>query len=47
MSSRELLQYYREHCMSVDQAMSLIKSDDFIVDGHGHGLHPQSLDLHW
>lgn len=40
MSSRELFQYYREHCMSVDQAMSLIKSDDFIIDGHGHGRSP-------
>lgn len=40
MASKELLQYYREHCMSVDQAMALIKSGDFIIDGHGHGRSP-------
>lgn len=40
MSSKELLQYYRNHCMSVDDAMKLIKSDDFIIDGHGHGRSP-------
>jgi len=29
--------YYKEHCMSVDEAMGLIRSGDLIVDGHGHG----------
>ena len=29
--------YYKEHCMSVDEAMGLIQSGDLIVDGHGHG----------
>ena len=29
--------YYKEHCMSADQAMGLIRSGDLIVDGHGHG----------
>lgn len=29
--------YYKQHCMSADQAMGLIRSGDLIVDGHGHG----------
>ncbi|MGN1413591.1 MAG: acetyl-CoA hydrolase/transferase family protein [Anaerovoracaceae bacterium] len=40
MSSKELLRYYQEHCMSVDDAMKLVKSGDFIIDGHGHGRSP-------
>lgn len=40
MPSKELLQYYRNHCMSVEEAMNLIKSGDFIIDGHGHGRSP-------
>ena len=37
MASKELLQYYKEHVMSVDEAMKLVKSGDLIIDGHGHG----------
>ena len=33
----EMLQYYKSHCMTVDEAMKLVKSGDLIVDGHGHG----------
>ncbi len=37
MASKDLQQYYKEHCMSLEDAMKLIKSGDLIVDGHGHG----------
>ena len=37
MASKELLQYYKEHLMTVDEAMKLVKSGDLIMDGHGHG----------
>ncbi|MBQ8564093.1 MAG: hypothetical protein IJ443_09445, partial [Firmicutes bacterium] len=37
MASKDLHQYYKEHCMSLEDAMKLIKSGDLIVDGHGHG----------
>jgi 4-hydroxybutyrate CoA-transferase len=31
------MQYYKEHCMSVDEAVKLVKSGDLIIDGHGNG----------
>ena len=37
MPSKSSQQYYKEHCMLVDDAMKLVKSGDFIIDGHGHG----------
>ena len=33
-------QYYKDHLMSVDEAVALVKSDDIIIDGHGHGRSP-------
>lgn len=35
--NHEMMQYYLSHCMTVDEAMKLVKSGDLIVDGHGHG----------
>ena len=35
--NREMMQYYKAHCMTVDEAIKLVKSGDLIVDGHGHG----------
>lgn len=40
MAAKELLQYYKDHVMSVDEAVKLVKSGDFIIDGHGHGRSP-------
>ena len=37
MAAKELLQYYKEHLMTVDEAMKLVQSGDLIIDGHGHG----------
>jgi len=37
MSSVSWQQYYKDHCMSLDEAMGLIRSGDLIIDGHGHG----------
>lgn len=33
-------QYYKDHLMTVDEAVSLVKSNDIIIDGHGHGRSP-------
>lgn len=33
-------QYYKDHLMSVDEAVAMVKSDDIIIDGHGHGRSP-------
>lgn len=33
-------QYFKDHLMSVEEAVSLVKSDDIIIDGHGHGRSP-------
>ena len=37
MTANEMLQYYREHRMTVDEAVKLVNSGDLIIDGHGHG----------
>ena len=37
MTAQEMLQYYREHLMTVDEAVKLVNSGDLIIDGHGHG----------
>lgn len=37
MTAQEMLQYYREHLMTVDEAVKLVSSGDLIIDGHGHG----------
>lgn len=37
MSKKELLQYYKDHLTTVDEAVKLVKSGDLIIDGHGHG----------
>lgn len=33
-------QYYKNHLMSVDEAVAVVKSGDLIVDGHAHGRSP-------
>ena len=33
-------QYYKDHLMSVDEAVALVKSDDIFIDGHGQGRSP-------
>ena len=35
MTANEMLQYYREHRMTVDEAVKLVNSGDLIIDGHG------------
>lgn len=37
MGAKELLQYYKEHVMTAEEAVKLVKSGDTILDGHGHG----------
>ena len=37
MSAKELLDYYKSHVMSVEEAVMLVRSGDLIIDGHGHG----------
>lgn len=37
MSAKELLDYYKSHVMSVEDAVMLVRSGDLIIDGHGHG----------
>lgn len=37
MGAKELLQYYKEHVTTVDEAVKLVKSGDLIIDGHAHG----------
>lgn len=32
--------YYNEHCITVDEAVALVRSGDLIIDGHGHGRSP-------
>ncbi len=33
-------QYYKDHLMTADEAVALVKSGDLIIDGHGHGRSP-------
>lgn len=33
-------QYYKSHLVTVEEAVSMVKSDDIIIDGHGHGRSP-------
>ncbi len=40
MGAKELLQYYKDHIVSVEEAMKIVKSGDLIMDGHGHGRSP-------
>jgi len=40
MGAKELLQYYKDHVVTVDEAVKLVKDGDFIIDGHGHGRSP-------
>ena len=35
--AKDWMEYYRSHCMTVDEAVKLIKSGDTVVDGHGIG----------
>lgn len=37
MTSKEMLQYYKDHLMTVEEAVNLVNSGDLIIDGHGHG----------
>lgn len=37
MSKKAWQQYYKDRCMTVDEAMGLIRSGDLIIDGHGNG----------
>lgn len=37
MSKNAWQQYYKDHCMTVDEAVGLVKSGDLIIDGHGNG----------
>ncbi|MDY6047731.1 MAG: acetyl-CoA hydrolase/transferase C-terminal domain-containing protein [Anaerobutyricum sp.] len=37
MTPKEKLQYYKDHLMTVEEAVKLVNSGDLIIDGHGHG----------
>lgn len=37
MTPKEMLQYYKDHLMTVEEAVKLVNSGDLIIDGHGHG----------
>lgn len=37
MSTNPLLQYYKDHVMTAEEAVMLVQSGDMILDGHGHG----------
>ena len=32
--------YYKSHLMTADEAVAMVKSNDIIIDGHGHGRSP-------
>lgn len=38
--SRNWKQYYKDHLMTVEESVALVKSGDLIIDGHGHGRSP-------
>lgn len=38
--SRNWQQYYKDHLMTADEAVMVVKSGDIIIDGHGHARSP-------